>query len=450
MNGKDEEKHVTANLPAAPQGTQRIKWLGPAFVWMLSAAGSGELLFTPLIASQYGYALLWALLLAVAMKWCINREVGRYTVCTGATFFSGVGALSAGKWLTGFLVIPQLVVAVATVAGLAGAAATAVHVLFQNMSLQIAAVAMVIIYAFIILSGGYRVIDKVMTTLGIVVSLSVLAAAFSTGPDLEKISEGFRFTVPANVNTDEVMSWLGFMLAGAAGLMWFSYWVAARGYGAAGADVQPKDLRKISDEEKKQLRLWIKQITIANTLAVCGALVIAVAFLILGAELLQPKGLVPKENEVAQTLGQLLGGIWGKTGFWFMIIAMFITFSGTMLADQDGFARMFSDGFRTMARDWNLAEKYREPAFLKKLFVIVVLAIVPLLTYLFVGNPVQLLKLAGIIEACHIPVVTFTVLYLNVNTLPSLLRPGRVSIFMTALSGLSFAAFAVVFLVEYL
>lgn len=30
----------------SPKGSERLKWFGPAFIWMLSAAGSGELLFT--------------------------------------------------------------------------------------------------------------------------------------------------------------------------------------------------------------------------------------------------------------------------------------------------------------------------------------------------------------------------------------------------------------------
>lgn len=55
--------------------------------------------------------------------------------------------------------------------------------------------------------------------------------------------------------------------------------------------------------------------TLANTLAVAGAVLIAFAFLILGTELLKPKGLLPEENKVAETLGQLLGGVWGRVGF---------------------------------------------------------------------------------------------------------------------------------------
>lgn len=49
-----------------PRGWARLGWLGPGFLWMVSAAGSGELLFTPRIGALHGYTLLWAMLIAVA------------------------------------------------------------------------------------------------------------------------------------------------------------------------------------------------------------------------------------------------------------------------------------------------------------------------------------------------------------------------------------------------
>lgn len=97
---------------------ERLKWLGPSFVWMLSAAGSGELLFTPRIAALYGYSLLWALLAAVILKWFINGEVGRFTVCTGATILQGFKQLPGPKnWTIWLILLPQAVVAISTVAG---------------------------------------------------------------------------------------------------------------------------------------------------------------------------------------------------------------------------------------------------------------------------------------------------------------------------------------------
>lgn len=44
---------------------EKVKWLGPGFLWMVSAAGSGEILFTPRVGALYGYTLMWAMLAAV-------------------------------------------------------------------------------------------------------------------------------------------------------------------------------------------------------------------------------------------------------------------------------------------------------------------------------------------------------------------------------------------------
>src|SRR5687768_6388988 len=105
---------------------EKLKWLGPGFLWMVSAAGSGELLFTPRVGALYGYTLIWAMTAAVILKWFINREIGRYTVCTGKTIIDGFGQLPGPRnWAIYLILIPQLLVAVATIAGLAGSSATA-------------------------------------------------------------------------------------------------------------------------------------------------------------------------------------------------------------------------------------------------------------------------------------------------------------------------------------
>jgi Mn2+/Fe2+ NRAMP family transporter len=436
------------SIVTAPQGKERLKWLGPAFIWMLSAAGSGELLFTPRIASQYGYTLVWALVIAVLMKWFINREIGRYTVCTGETFFSGLQSVSEkNRILIWLIVIPQLVVAVAIIAGLAGAAATAILTLF-NVSLWISSLLIILISSCIIALGKYKVVEKITTILAIVISLSVLTAAISTGPDLREIGNGFDPKVPQDLKFDELLSWLGFMLAGAAGLMWFSYWTQARGYGAASLK-EKVDVNQLSNDQKNNLKAWIKHMTIANTLAVFGALLIAFAFLILGTELLKPKNLIPEENKVAETLAQLLGGVWGQFGFQFMLYAIFVTFLSTMLSAQDGFGRMFADGMKILTGNFiKPGSKWANAAFLQRIFVIVLLGIFPAILYLIVGEPVGLLKVAGVIEACHIPVVAILILYINRKKLPEGLRPSAFSSIATAVAGLTFLMFAVAYILS--
>ena len=285
---------------------------------------------------------------------------------------------------------------------------------------------------------------------GILLSLAVLTAAITIFPDGSKMIQGLRPTLPESVKYEEVLPWLGFMLAGAAGLMWFSNWVQARGYGAASDDMDEKqfDVQESNDHDKQTLRGWLKQMSISNTLAVIGALLIAIAFLILGAELLQPKGLIPEEEKMSEVLGKLLGELWGPIGFWFMIGAVFISFWTTALTNQDGWGRMFSSGTNILLRQFGVTGKWVRIENLRKIHVIVLLIALPCVLYLIMGKPVSLLMVAGGIEAAHIPVVACLVLYLNRTKLPAELAPSRFSFWATALAGVFFMLFAVFYILQ--
>lgn len=437
-------------IPEAPSGWQRFLWLGPSFLWMLSAAGSGEVLFTPRIAALYGYSLLWALLAAVALKWFINREVGRYTVCTGRTVIDGFHTLPGPRnWALWIIMIPQLVVAVATIAGMGGAAADALQIVTGG-SLQVITVSIISLTGAIVVIGKYKLVEVLASVCGVLLSLAVMIAAISIFPDGRKILEGLIPTLPESVRYKEVLPWLGFMLAGAAGLMWFSNWVQARGYGAADEDDSSRDfdLQTMSREQGTRLSQWIQQMSISNTLAVVGAMIIAVAFLVLGAELLQPEGLVPKEEKMSEVLGQLLGDLWGPVGFWFMIGAVFISFWTTALTNQDGWGRMFASGTRILCKQFGIKGSWTKQENLRRMFIVVVLVALPLILYLYIGKPVKLLMLAGAIEAAHIPIVAALVLYLNEKKLPPVLKPSRFSSWATAGAALFFACFAIIYVLQ--
>ena len=141
-------------------------------------------------------------------------------------------------------------------------------------------------------------------------------------------------------------------------------------------------------------------------------------------------------------LGELLGGVWGRAGYWFMVTAVFIGFWDTVLADQDGFGRMFSDGTRQLALKRLIPSAWREEERLRRAFVVILLTVAPICLYLAVGEPVGLLKVAGIIEAAHIPVLAGLILYLNHQSLPPGLRASLPVVAATVAAGLFFAAFA--------
>ena len=79
-NGNAEEQthepkdaEMRRHPPKAPMGRERLKWYGPGFLWMISAAASDELLFTPRVGSRYEYAFLWAAIVVIFFTWVMIR-----------------------------------------------------------------------------------------------------------------------------------------------------------------------------------------------------------------------------------------------------------------------------------------------------------------------------------------------------------------------------------------
>jgi hypothetical protein len=186
--------------------------------------------------------------------------------------------------------------------------------------------------------------------------------------------------------------------------------------------------------------------TIDNTLGVIGGTLIVTAFLILGAEVLRPEGIVPEERRVAEVLGRMLGNTWGRWGFWFMIIGVFFGFYNTTLTNTDGWGRLLGNGARILLNSFGANDDvWLSPQRLRKVFVIFVTAGAFGL-YAWIGRPVTLLQIAGIVEAFQIPLVGILTLYMNHAFMPKGLRPTKITsgiVILAALFYLFFAGFYV-------
>ncbi|MEC4819421.1 MAG: Nramp family divalent metal transporter [Scytonema sp. PMC 1069.18] len=433
---------------------QRLAWLGPGLTWMAAGAGgAGELLFPPRVGSLYGYTLLWAAVAAVFLKWFINHEIGRLAVCTGATILDAFKQVPGPRnWAVWLIVLPQLVVSVTAIAGLAASAATAlILVLPGNTSLWMAVI--LLSTMVFLLWGKYSKLELVAKILAIALAITAVVTAVTVFPSFDTLVAGLAPQIPQNVNYQEVVPWLSFVLAGAAGMTWYSYWVVEKGYGVGKVSDRPGEMlhpEDLSSQEKKYLRGWITEMTIDITIGVLGGLFIVIAFLILGAELLRPEGIVPAEDRVAEVLGQLLGNVWGQIGFWFMIVAVFFGFLQTTLTNQDGWGRLLADGTNIILRSFGVGGRWSNEEFLRKVYIVVLLTIAPSVVYIVVGEPVAILQLAGIIEAIHIPLITWVTLYLNKTLLPRQLQPSKFMFWATVLAGLFYAGFATIYLLQVL
>jgi hypothetical protein len=248
---------------------------------------------------MYAYTLVWALLFAVALKWFINREIGRYTVCTGATVIEGFSEIPGpANWSVYLILVPQLFVAVTTIAGLAGSSATALILVLPG-DIRIWTIGSIVLSAILVLWGKFKVIEKLASVFAVFLALAAITAAITIFPDGKALLKGLIPQIPDGINYAEILPWLGFMLSGAAGMIWYSFWIKKKEYGAAGfSKVIDFASADITDADKNKLKGWLGQMTLDNTVAVAGTCIITIAFLILGTELLRRRGWYLKKTKL--------------------------------------------------------------------------------------------------------------------------------------------------------
>ncbi len=79
------------NLPTPPN---MFSTLGPSFILLGLALGSGELIMWPYLAANYGLGILWGGLLGITFQFVLNTETMRYTLAWGESVFVGFRQLS--------------------------------------------------------------------------------------------------------------------------------------------------------------------------------------------------------------------------------------------------------------------------------------------------------------------------------------------------------------------
>lgn len=462
---KEQRKHS----PEPPKGKDRLKWYGPGLMWMISSVGSGSVLFTPRVGARYGFEFLWVALIIIFLMWIMIREVGRYSVVTGKTIFDGFKDVSGkSEWPIWLIFIPQILAAVVTIAGIAALAGSALMIALPG-SQQVYAAALIVLSVILVVSGRYSVVEKVASIMAGALVLIVIVTSIRVFSSTGNFVQGLVPGIPEDLDMQFVMPWLGFILAGAAGIMWFSYWVVAREYG--GPQLEPEDIEQKHDTKEMnkditaRLKKWMNVMSNTAAIGVVGGGLVIVCFLVLGTELLKPEGNVPEGIDVAKDLSTLLSDVWERAGFWMLIISITIALAGTILSNQDGWGRMFADATLILLapklKKWKLMQRegeevkevkakekswwqkiISERSKLKDAYAIVFGAIIPLIVFFLVRNPVDILSIAGTVAAVHTPVVVFLTLYLNLKRLPKALKPGAFSITCMVLSGLFFTVFA--------
>jgi manganese transport protein len=456
----DEPEDLYALSPDAikePPHTlaKAVRQIGPGLILAASIVGTGELIQTTSLGAKAGFSLLWLILLSCLIKVFVQVELGRYAITHGKTtlaaFDSLPGPRAGVSWLC-WLWLVMMLTTLAQTAAMEGTVGQAAHMAFPRLSNAIARGAGGIVPAWgpylasheehfwaalttlaavlLLLSGGYRRLEKITTVLVAAVTLFTVASvlvlqwtAFRIRlPDLES---GFKLAVPSAAVV-LAFSAFGITGVGASELIAYPYWCIEKGYARyAGA-------RNDDPAWVERARGWTRVMQLDAWFSMVVFTVATVAFYFLGAAVLHPQGLDPKGPEMIPTLsrmylqpleGTALAGLRPFTYVGFLLGAWAVLFK-TLYVATAGNSRLTADFLGRLGLWRDNFPARRE--WLVKLFCVVYPTLSLGLYYLF-REPQGLIKAGGVAQALMLPFIAGATLYLRLRDADRRVSPSILS-----------------------
>lgn len=430
--------------------------IGPSFILLGLALGSGELIMWPYLVSQYGLGIIWGGLVGITFQYFLNTEIMRYTLAWGESVF--VGWRRWGRlipaWFVFSTVIPW------ALPGFVTASATMLHHVFPQLDVRTTAIILILLTGLILSSGQtlYKTMSRVQTTLlslG-VPFIAILTLYLARGADWAALIQGL-------VGIGDHYQWLpegiaigaflgAFAYSGGGGNLNLSqsYYIKEKGLGMgkygtgiktllAGLDSHRLDgnLFVLSASNLSRWRRWWRLVCSEHLLVFWGIGLFAILMLatlsMATAHGISSQGGLGFFFTEAQMIGLATTPVLGSL---FVIVGALMLFT-TQLGVIESASRIIAENLLL------LKHKHNESVHASKMFYLVLwceLAFSALFLYSGASEPRTLLTVGAILNAAAMMVAFILILLLN-RTLPSLIRPAWPRQLMLVLAACFFVYF---------
>lgn len=297
--------------------------LGPGLLMAAAAIGVSHLVQSTRAGATFGFALVWAVILANFFKYPFLEYGPRYAIATGESMIEGYYRL--GKWAIGIFVIFTI--------GTMFAVQAAVTIVSASLAAELTGIALspvtwsailLGICIILLVSGQYSALDGAIKLIMVVLAISTivaLGAALFQGGQHEVSSYYPSIWDVAGVSfLIALMGWMPIPIDAAA---WHSLWTLER-------------------EKQTQYRPKLKESLIDFNIGYIGAALLALGFLFLGALVMYGSG-EEFASSGAVFSGQLLNLYTDSLGEWLypvIIICAFTTMFSTTLTVTDAYPRV--------------------------------------------------------------------------------------------------------------
>jgi Mn2+/Fe2+ NRAMP family transporter len=396
-----------------------LRQIGPGLILAGAIVGTGELIATTNLGAKVGFALLWLVVVSCFIKVFVQVELGRYAISSGdATFAAfrrlpGPGILLVW-WCAGMVIATQM-----QIGAMIGGIAESIQMALPNGGAAGSraanwhwAVAVTLLTMILLVTGGYRLIERVSTILVAGFTLMTVACvAFLPGDHAitaAQIASGFSFSIPAGAAL-AAFTMFGITGVGASELLAYPYWCIEKGYAR---HVGPRDE---SAAWADRARGWMRVLRLDAWVSMVVYTIATLAFYLLGASVLHRttagKGLEGAgEGAMIAALVDMYAPVMGPAlARLFVVFGAFCVLYSTLFAATAGNSRLLADALRVS--NWIPGD---EASFRR----IVRISSVLLLTlalglYLIFGNLVTMVMVGAVMQGLSLPLIAAAAVYLR-------------------------------------
>lgn len=336
---------------------------GPGLILAAAAIGVSHLVQSTRAGAEYGFALVWAVILANLSKYPFLEFGPRYTITMGESIIHGYKKM--GKWaLWTFTIFTLLTMCVVQAAVTIVTASLAAQLTGITLTPFIWSAIILAICIVILATGQYSALDRTIKVIIVVLSLSTLISvlvAFTNSGTSPTPEPPTIWTVGGVSFLIALMGWMPILIDSSA---WHSLWI----------------LERIKQTGHKPS---LRESLIDFNVGFIGAAVMALGFLALGALVLFGTGenFAVSGTQFASKLISLYTSTLGDWAYWIIVIAAFTAMFSTTLTVTDAYPRTVSYIFNL-----NRKEEESSPFFTSYKGLLVIVSIVSLLVLFLAGS----------------------------------------------------------------
>lgn len=428
----------------APRGFwPTLKQLGPGLIVSGSIVGSGELIATTTLGARVGFAALWLIILSCIIKVIVQEELGRYTISSGDTPFRALDRVPGPRWRTSWVVWCWMFMFIGVIfqqGGIVGGVGQVFSLAFPQLGVQAWTVISTASALVLLLYGRYRLVERVSTFMVvsftfITIACVALLAWTPYAVRFEQLTD-FKFRLPEG-GLVVAFAVFGITGVGATELIYYPYWCLEKGYARF---VGRNDGRK---EWMDRARSWIRVMQIDAAVAMVVYTAATVAFYVLGAAVLYGMGKIPAGYQMVSTLSNIYTGTLGNWAFYLFLLGAFFVLYSTTFAATASNSRVVVDFLEVSGAIQVRDERHRW--FWRRVVVVTLLPLFVILHW-WLGEPVLMVLIGGIAQACMLPIIGFSTIYLRHRRLDPAIRPQLwtdILLWLCSTAMLSFALYAI-------